>query len=224
MQRKKGGFENEKKNLKKMVKLLIVDCEMTGLDVEVDALVQIGAVCGRDTFTTYINARVPMTPDAARVTGITDEQLENAPCVKDGLEAFWGWVRSLGKDLIMVAHSGFASDFPFLWRAMEDCNIPVETAAPNVMWVFDTLLWARCNVSRAQVRRATGSSSVGLLNLYVAVVGHPPEKSHDALQDCLTLKTIIDGLPIEIVPRTSHKTSLQYQMFKNNRAQKSCAV
>ena len=94
-----------------------IDLETTGLSLEQDAIVEIGAVkfAGErvlDTFETFVSSRSQMPYRIQRLTGIKPEQLRNAPAlgaVLPRLHAFLGDVplvghvpqRKLARDLII---------------------------------------------------------------------------------------------------------------------------
>lgn len=202
------------------IRRVFIDCEMTGLDVRHDRLVQIGAVCGSKSFSTFVRPTVPMTSDATRVTGITDSMLVDEPSIDVALTQFFEWIKSLNGAVILVAHSGVCSDFPFIWSEMERCDMSVVDmmATANVLWLFDTLLWARKWVRRDHLVELTGSPSCGLANLYKAITGRDPAQSHDALQDCISLKTVTHGLNLHITPNDAFNATMQYMFFKGRRA------
>lgn len=96
---------------------IALDIETTGLDAKWDKVVEIGAVRVVDgaetgTFQTLVNPRRSLSPTAAKLTGITDEELEKAPDIgeifRDFLE-FCGELPVLGHHIIF--------DYSFLKRA-----------------------------------------------------------------------------------------------------------
>lgn len=179
-------------------KLVVLDCEMTGLDIQRDRLVQIAAVCGSEVFSTYVESAVPMKPEASAVTGITDEMLVGKPRIATALRMFCDWLKQLDCEVILVAHCGMASDFPLIWVEMERCGFDPADMMVNVCGLFDTLIWARKWIRRDFLFGRTGSSSCGLVNLYTAMAGTPPITSHDALADCLTLSTVMQLTGVQV--------------------------
>lgn len=96
-----------------------LDLETTGLDLEEDAITEIGAVRfdaeGRvlDTFETLVNPGRPIPQFVQQLTGVTDEAVARAPalpCVADGLRAFIGdgpiVGQNVGFDLAYLRHGG----------------------------------------------------------------------------------------------------------------------
>jgi DNA polymerase III epsilon subunit-like protein len=179
-------------------RLVVLDCEMTGLDIERDCLVQLAAVTGAESFSTFIEPSVPMKPDATAITGITDEMLKGKPRIVTALRMFCDWIRRLDGDVILVAHCGMTSDFPLIWIEMERCGLDPTRMMPNVCGLFDTLIWARKWVRRDFLFGQTGSASCGLVNLYTAMAGAPPTISHDALADCHTLRDVMVWTGVQV--------------------------
>jgi DNA polymerase III epsilon subunit-like protein len=193
-----GQGKKKKKTMGSACKLVVVDCEMTGLDIYRDRLVQIAAVCGPKYFSTYVESTVPMKPEASAVTGITDDMLVGKPCIATALRMFSDWLKQLECEVILVAHCGMASDFPFIWVEMERCGFDPADMMVNVCGLFDTLIWARKWIRRDFLSGRTGSSSCGLVNLYHAMAGSLPTTSHDALADCLTLSTVMQLTGVQV--------------------------
>jgi DNA polymerase III epsilon subunit-like protein len=189
-------FKKQKKMQK--CKLVILDCEMTGLDIYNDCLVQLAAVCGPHAFSTYIEPAMPMKPDAEAITGISDAMLKGQPRIAQALRMFSDWLRQLGTDVVLVAHCGMLSDFPLIWVEMERCGLDPAAMLPNVCGLFDTLIWARKWIRRDFLFGRTGSASCGLANLYHAWAGTPPSISHDALADCHTLRAVINWTGMQV--------------------------
>lgn len=178
--------------------LVILDCEMTGLDIYNDCLVQLAAVCGSETFCTYIEPAVPMKPDASAITGITDAMLRGQPRVGTALLMFADWLRRLEGDIVLVAHCGMTSDFPLIWVEMERCGFDPAAMMSKVCGLFDTLIWARKWIRRDFLFGRTGSASCGLVNLYTAMAGAPPAVSHDALADCHALRDVMIWMGLQV--------------------------
>jgi DNA polymerase III epsilon subunit-like protein len=191
-------LQKTKKDMSAPCKLVVLDCEMTGLDIQRDRLVQIAAVCGSEVFSTYVESAVPMKPEASAVTGITDAMLVGKPRIATALRMFCDWLKQLDCEVILVAHCGMASDFPLIWVEMERCGFDPADMMVNVCGLFDTLIWARKWIRRDFLFGRTGSSSCGLVNLYTAMAGAPPITSHDALADCLTLSTVMQLTGVQV--------------------------
>ena len=70
--------------------ITVIDFETTGLNTKVERIIEIGAVRlenGQitDTFTSYVNPGVPLKPVITQITGITDQDLMDAPSAAEVL-------------------------------------------------------------------------------------------------------------------------------------------
>lgn len=125
------------------IREIAFDTETTGLfHEEGDRVIEIGAVemvnhipTGR-TFRTLINPRRPVSDDTVRITGITDDDLKDAPFFEDAdvVDAFLDF---LG-DAVIVAHN---ADFDrgFLNMELQRCG---RQPIPEERWI-DTAAMAR---------------------------------------------------------------------------------
>lgn len=75
----------------------VFDLETTGLDPEKDEIIEISGIQVRNgqmtgRFSTLVNPGRPIPPDAARINGITDEMVREAPALKTALQDFLAFV------------------------------------------------------------------------------------------------------------------------------------
>ena len=73
--------------------LIVVDLEMTGLQVKTDRILEIGAVRIHedqitDSFQTFVNPHRRLEERIIELTGITDDMVADAPEADAALEAF----------------------------------------------------------------------------------------------------------------------------------------
>lgn len=135
------------------VTFAVLDLELTGLDPDVDRIVEVGIVRGRrggpvERWSTLVQPGVPMTPDAATITGLSDASLVGAPAwcaVADAVAA-----RLDGA--VIVGHRG-ELDHQFLARAL-----PGRVAAPS----FDTWTMARSLLSLRSHALSAVCSALGV--------------------------------------------------------------
>ena len=85
---------------------VVFDIETTGLEAEKDKITEIGAVkimggCVVDTFNTFVNPGIHIPEFITKLTGITDEMVEEAPDIKQALEDFL----SFTGELPVIAHN-----------------------------------------------------------------------------------------------------------------------
>ncbi len=145
------------------------DLETTGLERDVDEIIEIGAVLVRGgsieaRMSCLVKAEKALTPLVESLTGITKSILEGAREAKDCLEEFLRF----SEGLPLVAHN---SDFDsaFLEHALAKAALPA-LANP----VYDSLLLARV---------AWPSLASHRLESLVEKLGIPPQKVHRALPD-----------------------------------------
>ena len=148
-----------------------IDFETTGLYPASDRIVEFGAVSfmGRDIRATYeqlANPGIPISADAAAVSGISDADVAAAPAVELLVPDF---VSFLG-DSVLVAHNA-PFDLGFLRAAVESLGYPVLRNP-----IVDTQTLA----IKAFPRR----KSYGLQNL-ATELGLPPNRAHRALDDAM---------------------------------------
>ncbi|MCX7568697.1 ATP-dependent DNA helicase DinG [Tumebacillus sp. DT12] len=99
---------------------VVFDLETTGLQPTTDRIIEIGAVRVEngqitDTFQSLIDPGVPLPPLIKDLTGLTDEQLKEAPVIDDVIGEF---LRFIG-DSVLVAHNA-EFDLRFLNEALEE--------------------------------------------------------------------------------------------------------
>ncbi|MFZ5989840.1 MAG: PolC-type DNA polymerase III [Bacillota bacterium] len=85
---------------------VVFDIETTGLDPDKDRITEIGAVKIREgrvveTFSSFVNPQMPIPDFIVKLTGITDDMVENAPTIEPVLLDFLEFI----KDDALVAHN-----------------------------------------------------------------------------------------------------------------------
>lgn len=101
-----------------------LDFETTGLSSFNDRIVEIGAVKfingqPKDEFNTLVHSDVPISPQASRINGITNEMLKNAPNENEALNSFAEFLGdALNGEIILCAHNA-DFDLRFLISALE---------------------------------------------------------------------------------------------------------
>ena len=114
-----------------------LDLETTGLEPRKDKIIEIGAIRvekGKvtDRFETFVNPDRKLEDRIVELTGIRDEQLIDAPYIKDILPEFLDFV----KDSVLLGHS-ILFDYAFIKRATVNERISFEKKG------IDTLKIAR---------------------------------------------------------------------------------
>lgn len=149
---------------------VVLDFETTGLDAEENSIIQIAAVRYRnfekiDEFSTYINPIVEIPPKITRITGITEDDVMNAPYLRDMLPKL---IDFIGNDTIVAHNASF--DMKFLLTSIYYNKLPYIKFR-----VIDTL-----NLSRKYIHDTDNHKLVTLKRFLK--LKHL--KSHDALHDC----------------------------------------
>lgn len=101
---------------------VVFDLETTGLNAAQDHIIEIGAVKlvdGRisEEFQTLIHPGQPLPAYIRELTGLTDDELQDAPSLEEAIESF---LKFIG-DSILVAHNA-DFDLSFLNEALEECG------------------------------------------------------------------------------------------------------
>ena len=146
------------------------DLETTGLNVESDYIIEIGAlkvkdgkVC--DRFIEFLKPQVPITPMITNITGITNEMVAGARNTRDIIRDF---VEFCG-DFILVGHN-IMFDYKFMKKYASEYGYTFEKSG------IDTLKIARktlCNLE---------SKSLGTLCEHYNIINQAAHRAyHDAL-------------------------------------------
>lgn len=117
--------------------LVCIDLETTGLDAKRDKIIEIGAAKVRhgkieDTFESFISPGRSLDERIIELTGIRDEQLENAPKIEEILPELLTFI---GED-VLLGHS-VLFDYSFIKRAAVNQKLKFEK------YGIDTLKIAR---------------------------------------------------------------------------------
>lgn len=171
---------NDSKKLAKKVREIVLDTETTGLSPEDgDRIVDIGCVELIDhmptgnTYQVYINPQKEMTSDAVRITGLTDEFLNDKPIFSEIVDDFLNFIG----DATLVIHNA-AFDIHFLNSELGRLGKPLFELKETI----DTLDMAH--------RKFPGApASLDALCKRFNVNTSMREK-HGALVDCLLLADV----------------------------------
>ncbi len=154
-----------------------LDFETTGLDPRLDRICEIGAVrfppggAVEESFELLVNPGRPISPDASRVSGITDEMVREARPLEEALPELLDF---LG-DSILAAHNA-AFDLGFLKAAAARAGLPEPRNR-----VADT-----CGLAR-QAFPGLPSYSLPKLALRMGLDGGRAHRACDDARTCLRL-------------------------------------
>jgi superfamily I DNA/RNA helicase len=154
-----------------------IDLETTDDDTSKAEIVQIAAVRVRGgtiagTFNAVVRPRVPIAPGATQTHGLSDADVATAP----HFEEVWPRFREFCGDDVIVAHNGYDFDFRILQRMVRALGTDERFKA----YTYDTLPLARDLFP-------TSRKLVDLARQF----GIPPGRSHQALDDSITLAKVV---------------------------------
>lgn len=126
-----------------------LDIETTGLDPKMDKVIEIGAVKIRNSretgrFDALVNPGRKLTEKIMQLTGIRDEDLENAPYIEEVLPELLDFI---GEDVLLGHRILF--DYSFIKRAAVNHNLVFEKQG------IDTLKLARRFLPELESKRLT---------------------------------------------------------------------
>ena len=171
--------------------LLIVYTDIETDNLSGKYLLQIAAVTqDNQKFNTYINPLKPLALSTVNLLGLyfyrndlyRDGLKLNSKYIVDALNAFMNWIRRLEKPVVLTFHNGFSFDGPVLSSRLVYFNIEIPS---NLLAIADTLPFFRRNLKPPIVQDHKLSSLASHYSIDV-------ERSHEALSDCITLKSICE--------------------------------
>lgn len=194
-----------------MYYLISFDCEATGLSVYRDQIVEFGAAFSQwdatsgtmvslESFTRRCKPSIcTISKKAEEITGITMEALQNEACITSILDAFCEHVERICTDptcpRILLSYNGFAYDIPLTVAELirhERCVVSYFRRL-CLHHVVDVLHVSRTALDTAQLkRRANGTCSYKLGDVYSSVCGRPLEGAHGSLADSQAVLDIIE--------------------------------
>ncbi|XP_028923388.1 three prime repair exonuclease 2 [Ornithorhynchus anatinus] len=140
-----------------------------------------------DKLTLCMNPEQPFTPKAAKITGLNNRSLtNNRKACFDGtvVKALREFLSRQASPICLVAHNGFAYDFPLLRTELGrlDANLPENT------YCLDTLPALKgLDKAHDHGTRSNHGKSYRLGDLYRQYFGDDPKAAHSAEGDVYTL-------------------------------------
>lgn len=185
---------------------VVIDLEMTGLNVKTDRILEAGAARVRDnvvteTFSALINPKVPLSEKIVQLTGITNEMAQAGEDADTVLKEFFAF---LGEDVLVGQNIIF--DYSFLKQWAVNHKICFEKRA------VDTLKIARKFLPEQQKK------DLESLCLYFNI---ERENAHRALEDVLETQKIFEKLQLayeKVEPEAFEPKQLQYKVKKQTPA------
>jgi DNA polymerase III subunit epsilon len=169
------------------LRLVVIDTETTGLDAEVDRIVEIACVVyhqGEEVarVSQLVNPGRPIPKASSDVTGIDDEKVKDAPPFAAVAEQ----ILAILNDAVPLAYNA-EYDRKVLQAEMARCGITLPQMPPalrrNVEWL-DPLIWAR-ELQRAEKSRA--------LSEVAARLGIELSQAHRAADDAIAAHHVFNA-------------------------------
>lgn len=162
-------------------KLVVLDIETTGLNSKKDKIIEIGAVLLEDrkiidTYQTLINPEVEIKKEIRDLTGISDDDVKNAPKIEDEIHNFVEFIKTYP----LVAHNA-TFDINFIEREVKMQGYTLDNN------IIDTLqLSRRFNYSLSNHRLDTVANYFGI------EMGNHHRALDDAITTYRVLYSIVD--------------------------------
>ena len=115
---------------------VVLDLETTGLSPKTDRIIEIGAARVRQgkieqVYTTFVNPGRELTEHTKELTGIKDEDLENAPVIEDVIIDFLGFA---GEDCLLGHKILF--DYSFIKKAAVNQKLSFEKDGIDTLKIY----------------------------------------------------------------------------------------
>ena len=166
--------------------ITIYDLETTGMSPEYDRIIQIAAVkmihgrmCPEECFCSYVNPRRRIPAWITQYTGITNEDVKDAPPIESVLAQFSRW----SGESVLLAHNGNRFDIKFIQSACGYCGFQPRPVQYCDSMLMSWQLWGRRGMSHGldAVIDRLGVDADGL-------------RRHDARGDALLLGRCVERI------------------------------
>ena len=148
---------------------IILDTETTGLNVQKDRLIEIGAIRMKsgaldegDIFQTLIKSEIPIPAQSSKIHGLLDKDLKDAPEFETALGSFAAWAQ----DALWI---GFSIDFDFAVFEAEHKRKNIPFGAPRILDVQELVEFLRPNLPDYALETIAGWLGVSADNRHRAL-------------------------------------------------------
>ncbi|REB08515.1 3'-5' exonuclease [Sporosarcina sp. BI001-red] len=172
---RKTTSQKYKKSTESVTDYVVLDFETTGLRAGADQIIQIGAIRYFDHWKdeqmdVLINPRRYISPTITRITGISNEMVEEAPTIDEKIEEL---IEFIGELPIIAHNASFDMGFLYALEGTNGISIPEYT-------VIDTVKIARQKI------KDTPNHKLTTLTQYLQL----EHDAHNAIGDCLATAAI----------------------------------
>ncbi|XP_062596571.1 DNA polymerase III PolC-type-like [Saccostrea cucullata] len=188
------------------------DLETTGL-ARTSHILQVAAICGKETFSSYVMSKKPITPSASTITGLKldngtlyhHERRVNAVSISNALGSFLSFIEKQG-NVFLVGHNIKSFDVHVLFQALNSCSL-LDRMSKCVQVFLDTRFLFKlvhpnlCSYSQQYL------SEVLLKCTYNA---------HNAVEDVLVLQRLFDTVHFCDGEHSSCTFTFQYALSVHN--------
>ncbi len=159
--------------------VLLVDFETTGLDLDRSLPIQLGAVLldretleEKDSYLTFIKQDLSgMSPEAAKIHGINEETLQDAPSPKEVIENF---LDKFGTQVYLASWNEML-DHTMMAKLLREVDKDIYTHDYHYLDVWSLAYLYLVEQGKGDIVRSEPTFQY---------FGLPPRKTHDALEDC----------------------------------------
>lgn len=159
--------------------ILLIDFETTGLDLNKALPIQLGAVLldresleEKDHFLSFIKQDLTeMNPEAAKIHGITEEKLKDAPSPKEVIEKF---LTQFGVEVYLASWNEML-DHTMMAKLLNEVGKDIYEHDYHYIDVWSLAYFYMVKQGRGDIIKSEPTFQF---------FGLPPRKTHDALEDC----------------------------------------
>ncbi len=172
---RKTTAQKYKKSTKPVTDYVVLDFETTGLRAGADKIIQVGAIryfnhWKDEEMDVLINPQRYISPTITRITGISNEMVEEAPTIDEKIEEL---IEFIGELPIIAHNASFDMGFLYALEGLNGVSIPEYT-------VIDTVKIARQKI------KDTPNHKLTTLTQYLQL----EHDAHNAIGDCLATAAI----------------------------------
>lgn len=226
------------------------DCETTGLDAKEDRIIELAAVLDTlhlparaahplgkdDSFSSLCYCTKELSPNSAKIVGLTLADLRDKPKLPNVLETFFTWIERKVSEVerqsrtkctpVLAAHSGTLLDFPVLFAELERINRgPLDMRSSQIVRRFHSLnfnfadtffVCKKLSLDGDPIFKRLDSLSMKAIHDHF--FPHNPYGGHRALSDAKALNKVFTESPLcskfDVLREMVKSTDVAYRNWK----------